>query len=97
MGMSAYSDAQIEEALDNLDGWSQEGEAIVKSFEFADFNTAIAFIQRAAGPIDEMDHHPEWTNVYNRVDIRLTSHDAGGVTDRDVQLARVIERLIAAS
>jgi 4a-hydroxytetrahydrobiopterin dehydratase len=97
MSMSAYSDAQIEEALDNLDGWSQEGEAIVKSFEFADFNAAIAFIQRAAGPIDEMDHHPEWTNVYNRVDIRLTSHDAGGVTDRDVQLARVIERLIAAT
>ena len=95
--MSAYSDAQIEEALENLAGWSQEGEAIVKSFEFADFNAAIAFIQRAAGPIDEMDHHPEWTNVYNRVDIRLSSHDVGGVTDRDVQLARVIERLVAAS
>jgi 4a-hydroxytetrahydrobiopterin dehydratase len=44
-----------------------------------------------------MDHHPEWTNVYNRVDIRLTSHDVGGVTDRDVQLARVLERLVAAS
>ena len=95
--MSAYSDAQVEEALDNLPGWSQEGEAIVKSFEFDDFNAAIAFIQRAAGPIDEMDHHPEWTNVYNRVDIRLSSHDVGGVTDRDVQLARVIERLVAAS
>ena len=95
--MSAYSDAQIEQALENLAGWSQEGEAIVKSFEFADFNAAIAFIQRAAGPIDEMDHHPEWTNVYNRVDIRLSSHDVGGVTDRDVQLARVIERLVAAS
>ena len=95
--MSAYSDAQIEEALENLAGWSQEGEAIVKSFEFDDFNAAIAFIQRAAGPIDEMDHHPEWTNVYNRVDIRLSSHDVGGVTDRDVQLARVIERLVAAS
>lgn len=95
--MSAYSDAQVEEALQQLTGWSQEGEAIVKSFTFDDFNAAIAFIQLAAGPIDEMDHHPEWTNVYNRVDIRLTSHDVGGVTDRDVQLARVIERLVAAS
>jgi 4a-hydroxytetrahydrobiopterin dehydratase len=95
--MSAYTDAQIEEALQQLNGWSQEGEAIVKSFTFDDFGAAIAFIQRAAGPIDEMDHHPEWTNVYNRVDIRLTSHDVGGVTDRDVQLARVLERLVAAS
>ncbi|MET0820955.1 MAG: 4a-hydroxytetrahydrobiopterin dehydratase [Aeromicrobium sp.] len=95
--MTPYTDAQIEEALDGLPGWSQEGEALVKSFEFADFTAAIDFLGRAAGPIDEMDHHPEWTNVYNRVDIRLSSHDVGGVTDRDVQLARVLERLAAAS
>lgn len=95
--MTAYSDAQIEEALDSLPGWSHEGEAIVKSFEFADFNAAMAFMQRTAGPINEMDHHPEWTNVYNRVEVRLSSHDVGGVTDRDVQLARVVERLAAAS
>lgn len=95
--MTAYTNAQIEDALDGLPGWSQQGEAIVKSFEFGDFTAAIAFINRAAGPIDEMDHHPEWTNVYNRVDIRLSSHDVGGVTDRDVQLARVLERLAAAS
>jgi len=95
--MTAFTDAQIEAALDGLPGWSQEGEAIVKSFEFADFDAAIAFINRAVGPINEMDHHPEWTNVYNRVDIRLNSHDVGGVTDRDVQLARVLDRLAAAS
>lgn len=95
--MTAYSDAEIEAALEGLPGWSQEGEAIVKSFTFDDFSAAIAFMQRAAGSIDEMNHHPEWTNVYDRVDIRLTSHDTGGVTDRDVQLARVIERLAAAS
>lgn len=95
--MTSHTDAQIEEALEALPGWSQEGEAIVKTFEFADFTAAIAFIQRAAGPIDEMDHHPEWTNVYNRVDVRLSSHDVGGVTDRDVQLARVLERLASAS
>ena len=95
--MSAYNDAEIAEALQQLTGWSHEGEAIVKSFTFDDFPAAMAFMQRAAGPVDEMDHHPEWTNVYNRVDIRLSSHDAGGVTDRDVQLARVIERLVAAT
>ena len=95
--MTSFSDAQIEDALEGLPGWSQEGEAIVKSFEFADFTAAIGFLQRAAGPIDEMDHHPEWTNVYNRVDIRLSSHDVGGVTDRDVQLARVLERIASAS
>lgn len=95
--MTPFTDARIEEALEALPGWSQEGEALVKSFEFADFGAAIAFIGRAAGPIEEMDHHPEWTNVYNRVDIRLSSHDVGGVTDRDVQLARVLERLAAAS
>lgn len=95
--MTPFTDAQIEDALQELPGWSQEGEAIVKSFEFADFSAAIAFMGTAARSIDEMDHHPEWTNVYNRVDIRLTSHDAGGVTDRDVQLARIIERLAAAA
>lgn len=91
--MSAFTDAQIEAALESLPGWSQEGEAIVKSFEFDDFPAAIAFMNKAAGPIDEMDHHPEWTNVYNRVDIRLTSHDTGGVTERDITLARVLERV----
>jgi 4a-hydroxytetrahydrobiopterin dehydratase len=95
--MSSFTDAQIEDALTALPGWSQEGEAIVKSFEFADFMAAIGFISKAASSIDEMDHHPEWTNVYNRVDVRLSSHDVGGVTDRDVQLARVLERLAAAS
>lgn len=91
--MTAFTDAQIESALNDLDGWSQEGEAIVKSYEFADFDAAITFFQRAAGPIAEMDHHPEWTNVYNRVDVRLASHDVGGVTDRDTQLAKVLDRV----
>lgn len=91
--MSAFTDAQIEASLESLPGWSQEGEAIVKSFEFDDFRAALDFMNRAAGPIDEMDHHPEWTNVYNRVDVKLSSHDVGGVTDRDTQLATVLDRL----
>lgn len=92
--MAAFTDAQIEESLGSLPGWSQEGEAIVKTFEFDDFRAALDFMNRAAGPIEEMDHHPEWTNVYNRVDVKLSSHDVGGVTDRDTQLATVLDRLV---
>jgi 4a-hydroxytetrahydrobiopterin dehydratase len=95
--MTPFTDAQIEAGLESLPGWSQEGEAIVKSYEFADFSAAVAFVNRAAGPIEEMDHHPEWTNVYNRVDVRLQTHDAGGVTDRDLRLAKVLDRVAAAS
>lgn len=95
--MTAYTDAQIESALESLSGWSQEGEAIVKSYEFDDFAAAMKYVQRAVGPIEEMDHHPEWTNVYNRIDVRLTSHDTGGVTDRDIRLAKVLDRLAAAN
>jgi 4a-hydroxytetrahydrobiopterin dehydratase len=75
------------------EGWTEDGNAITKTFEFADFAAAIAFMNRAAGPIDEMNHHPEWTNVYNRVEVRLTSHDTGGVTDRDIRLAGVLDGL----
>jgi 4a-hydroxytetrahydrobiopterin dehydratase len=94
--MSTFTDAQIEEALESLPGWSQEGEAIVRTYEFTDFRAALDFMNRAAGPIEEMDHHPEWTNVYNRVDVRLNSHDVGGVTGRDIQLAKVLERVAGA-
>lgn len=84
------SDDDIAAALGDLDGWEQDGNALAKTFEFADFPAAIDFMSRAAERIDELDHHPEWTNVYNRVDVRLSSHDAGGITDRDVRLAGVL-------
>jgi 4a-hydroxytetrahydrobiopterin dehydratase len=89
----SYSDDQVTEALATLPGWSRAGDAIVRTYTFDDFRAAIAFMTRAAGAIDEMDHHPEWTNVYDRVDVRLTSHDVGGITDRDIRLARVLDRL----
>ena len=92
-----FTDAQIEEALAALEGWKRDGSTIAKTYEFADFRSALAFMDRAAGPIEEMDHHPEWTNVYNKVEVRLSSHDVGGVTDRDVQLATVLERVAAAA
>lgn len=97
--MSAISKEQIDEALESLPGWSREGEgeAIIKTFSFADFRSAMGFMQRACGPIEEMDHHPEWTNVYDRVEVRLSSHDADGVTARDVRLAKVLDRVAAAA
>lgn len=74
-------------------GWTRDGSALTKRFEFGDFASAIAFITAAAPRIDELDHHPEWTNVYNRVDVRLTSHDVGDVTERDVRLAAILDEL----
>ena len=78
-----------------LPGWTLEGEALVRSFRFADFSAAFAFMTRVALLAEKADHHPEWTNVWNRVDIRLTTHDAGGLTARDVALARGIDALLA--
>lgn len=71
-------------------GWelSEDGTAIERRFEFAGFPAAIAWMTRAAFEAERMNHHPEWTNVYNRVDVRLTSHDTGGLTERDFELAR---------
>ena len=80
-------------ALVELGGWTLvEGrDAIGKVFRFADFNQAFAFMTRVALQAERMDHHPEWSNVYNRVDIVLTSHDVGGVTRRDLDLARFMD------
>lgn len=82
-----------ETALTGLLGWqSVEGrDAIAKSFRFADFGEAFAFMTRVALLAEEMDHHPEWFNVYNRVDVLLSTHDAGGLSERDVVLARAID------
>ncbi|MDX6275968.1 MAG: 4a-hydroxytetrahydrobiopterin dehydratase [Nocardioidaceae bacterium] len=91
-----FTSEQIESALAGLPGWTNVGDAITKTYEFADFAAAMDFMARAAPAIDELDHHPEWTNVYNRVDARLSSHDAGGVTDRDVRLAAVLDGLVEA-
>jgi 4a-hydroxytetrahydrobiopterin dehydratase len=81
-------------ALAKLAGWSEvKGrDAIQKSFSFADFNSAWGFMTRIALMAETLNHHPEWFNVYNRVDITLATHDAGGVTERDVKLAEFIEK-----
>lgn len=79
--------------LAELTGWRvvDGRDAIAKSFRFKDFNQAFAFMTRIAMMAEKMDHHPEWSNVYNRVDITLSSHDAGGLTERDVRLAKFID------
>lgn len=76
-------------ALSGLDGWAEvDGrDAIQKTFAFADFNEAFAFMTRVALEAEKADHHPEWFNVYSRVDVTLATHDAGGVTEKDIALA----------
>lgn len=86
--ISAQAAAQM------LTGWrSVEGrEAIEKVFRFSDFNAAFGFMCRVALLAEKMDHHPEWSNVYNRVEVLLTTHDAGGVTAKDLELARFMDQ-----
>jgi 4a-hydroxytetrahydrobiopterin dehydratase len=86
-----------ETALAGLDGWrAAEGrDALVKSFRFEDFNAAFGFMTRVALLAEKMDHHPEWSNVYNRVDVLLATHEAGGVTARDVEMARFMDAAAA--
>ena len=81
--------------MDAPEGWTLEdgGKALVRSFRFIDFSEAFAFLTRVALHAEKADHHPEFTSVWNRIDFRLTSHDSGGVTDRDVKLAEAIDRL----
>lgn len=81
--------------MDAPDGWTLEdgGKALVRTFKFSDFSEAFAFLTRVALHAEKVDHHPEFTSVWNRVDFRLTSHDAGGVTDRDRALAEAIGKL----
>ena len=86
-------------ALAKLSGWSDvEGrDAISRKFTFKDFSEAFGFMARAALMAEKLDHHPEWFNVYNKVEVTLATHEAGGVTERDVQLAQEMNRLAAAS
>jgi len=82
------------EAIARLPGWrAVEGrDAITKEFRFKDFNAAFGFMTRVALYADRHDHHPEWFNVYNRVDVTLSTHDAGGVTDKDIALAHFMDQ-----
>lgn len=80
------------DAAKDLPGWTGGDDFISKVFKFEDFAEAFGFMTRIAIIADGMDHHPEWYNVYNRVDVTLTTHDAGGVTEKDVTLAKAMEK-----
>jgi len=82
-------------ALGRLKGWSEVAgrDAITKKFVFKDFNQAFGFMSRAALVAEKMDHHPEWFNVYKTVEVTLSTHDAGGLTDRDVKLAEAMDKI----
>ncbi|HEX2855639.1 MAG TPA: 4a-hydroxytetrahydrobiopterin dehydratase [Opitutaceae bacterium] len=86
--------AKIRTALNELPGWTFKRDALAKTFEFPSFREAMGFMVRVAFEAEAMNHHPEWTNVYNRVAIRLNTHDAGGkVTTKDLQLAVRIQKI----
>lgn len=83
---------EIAKACATLPGWKHEGDALVKTFKFRSFREAMSFMTRVAFEAEELNHHPEWTNVYNKVEVRLNTHDAGGkVTQKDVELATRVQ------
>ena len=92
--MMKLSAEEISEQLKNLQGWSIKDEKLHKDFEFESFNEAFGFMTRASMEIEKMNHHPEWFNVYNRITVELTTHDAGGITQNDINLAKILNSLI---
>jgi len=94
--IEALSEAERADALEALDEWDyDEGrDAITRTITFADFSEAFAFMTRVALLAEKMDHHPEWSNVWNRVEILLTTHDAGGLSTRDIVLAEAIDAMV---
>jgi 4a-hydroxytetrahydrobiopterin dehydratase len=87
------ADDEVQSALHDLPGWTVRHAKLHKEYQFADFAHAFGFMATAAVLIEKMNHHPEWANVYNRVTVYLTTHDAGGITARDLELAQVLERI----
>ena len=94
--MKKLSDQEIEQNLESLDGWDFTEDGIQTSFEFENFKEAFTLMTRIAFEAEAMNHHPNWTNVYNTLEITLSTHDAGGVTEKDFKLARAIEEIVNA-
>ena len=94
--IEALSEAERAEALDGLPDWDylEARDAITRSVVFADFGEAFGFMARVALAAEKADHHPEWSNVWNRVEILLTTHDAGGLSHRDIELAGAIDAMV---
>ncbi|ASV85615.1 4a-hydroxytetrahydrobiopterin dehydratase [Ochrobactrum quorumnocens] len=96
MARNRLTEEELKEALTDLEGWQKvEGrEAIQKTFKFKDFNVAFGFMTRVALHAEKLDHHPEWFNVYNRVDVTLSTHSENGITELDIKLARKMNTFI---
>ena len=92
--MMRLSETEIREELKKLEGWAIKDNKLHKEFQFDSFNQAFGFMTRAAMEIEKMNHHPEWFNVYNRITVDLTTHDAGGITNNDINLARILNSLV---
>jgi 4a-hydroxytetrahydrobiopterin dehydratase len=91
MSRTPLTDAEIQAAIDSLPGWNVVNKKLHREYQFPDFAHAFGFMATAAPRIEKRDHHPEWSNVYNRVVVDLTTHDAGGITQLDVSLAKLME------
>jgi len=96
MAIPRLTDAERDALLAELPDWQlrEDGRAVVRTFRFADFSEAWAFMTRVALYAEKADHHPEWFNVYNRVDVTLTTHDADGLSARDAAMARAMEGFV---
>ncbi len=92
---AVLSEEEIMNATSGMAGWEVVNGKLHKEYLFDTFNAAFGFMTRAAMEIEKANHHPEWLNVYNRLTIDLTTHDAGGITSNDINLARVLDSLIA--
>jgi len=92
--MKALTEDEINERLNDFEGWDYHDGALHTIFEFEDFKEAFSAMTRIAFEAEKMNHHPEWTNIYNTIEFYLTTHDANGVTDKDFELAKLIDDLI---
>jgi 4a-hydroxytetrahydrobiopterin dehydratase len=93
--MEKLAEDKIKEGLKNLDGWEYVNEGIECSYEFKNFKEAFSLMARVAFECEAQNHHPDWSNVYNRLYVRLSTHDANGVTEKDFKLARSIESILS--
>ena len=93
MNVTAMGEAQVQEALAHLDGWEGDATGIHRTFVFGDFVEAFGWMSRVALIAEKMNHHPDWSNVYRTVEVKLNTHDAGGVTELDFQLAAHMDRM----
>ena len=93
MALEKLSDEQIRKEVSNMPGWNVMDGKLPKDFVFKDFIEAFGFMSRAAIHIEKMNHHPEWFNVYNKIKVDLVTHDAGGITKNDIELAKILNSL----